>query len=75
MKSSQSADKISYDGIQTKLHQYESHVPAKISGLEKLRLEDVPETLNQRKGEGEPFLEKTEVTALVEWKLYVVPHR
>ncbi len=75
MKSSHSAHNISYDDVQTKLHRYESLVPAKILGLEKSRFEDVPEVVNQRKSEGEAFLEKTEVTALVEWKLYVVCYR
>ena len=73
MKSSLNADNISYDDIQNIVHRYESHVPPKISALEKLRVEEVPEILELRKREGEAFLEKTEVTALVEWKLYVIP--
>ena len=71
MKSSHDANHISHQDLQRTLQRYESHVPSKISGLERLRLQEVPEILDQRKREGEAFLEKTEVTSLVEWKLYV----
>ena len=74
MKSSLTADKISYDDVQTTVQRYEGHVPPKISGLDKLRLEEVPSVLAQRKDDGEAFLEKTEVASLVEWKLYVIEH-
>ena len=40
-----------------------------LSDLEELRLSTIPQTLAQRKGDGNAFLEKSEVTSLVEWKL------
>lgn len=48
---------------------YEKYLPPKVKGLEKLRLEEVPGVLEQRREDGKAFLEKTEVTNLVEWKL------
>lgn len=55
---------------------YEHYLPAKIEGLDHLRLEDVPEVLDMRRKDGDAFLEMTEVAALVEWKLCVLnpPH-
>ena len=53
-----------------KLSAYSEHVPKQIQGLEALRLVDVPDTLAQRRKDGDAFLEKTEVISLVEWKLY-----
>lgn len=51
---------------------YEHYLPARLEGLEQLRLDEVPEVLEMRRKEGDAFLEKTEVTALVEWKLCVL---
>ena len=65
------AENISYAEFQERLRSYEDHVPEKIQGLEELRLRQVPEVLSQRREDGNAFLEKTEVTGLVEWKLYV----
>ena len=74
MKSNLNSHNVSYDDIQATVNRYKSHVPSKISGLEKLRLEEVPEVLKQRKADGDAFLEKTDVTSLVEWKLYIFVH-
>lgn len=71
MRPELSAEKISHATFQAKLALYQYHVPDKISGLEDLRLNEVPEVLAQRRKDGNAFLEKTEVTSLVEWKLYV----
>ena len=71
MKATDSFSHISLDTLHTHLLNYDSHVPDKIQGLEELRLSTIPETLVQRKQDGEPFLEKTELTSLVEWKLCV----
>lgn len=71
MKAADSPSQISLDILHTHILRYDSHVPDKIQGLEELRLSVIPETLLQRKEEGKPFLEKTEVTSLVEWKLCV----
>lgn len=73
MKASAGPSQISYSTLKTHLHSYEAHVPEKIHGLEEIRLREVPETLDQRKKDSNAFLEKTEVTALVEWKLFVFP--
>ncbi|KAL9065791.1 MAG: hypothetical protein Q9161_008016 [Pseudevernia consocians] len=69
MKAADSSSQITLDTLHTHLLSYDSHVPDKIQGLEELRLSTIPENLVQRKKDGEPFLEKTEVTSLVEWKL------
>ena len=73
MKATDSPSQISVDMLHNHLLSYNSYVPDKIQGLEELRLGTIPNTLVQRKKDGEPFLEKTEVASLVEWKLYVCP--
>ena len=78
MKDPDSPTKITIKTLQSHLLSYESHVSDKIQGLESLRSNDIPETLAQRKKDGNAFLEKNgnafleknEVTSLVEWKLY-----
>jgi len=75
MDSSHNADNITYHSIHWTSKRYEEVVPSKISGLDGLRLRDIPEVLNQRKIDGEVFLEKTEVVSLVEWKLYAFSYR
>lgn len=71
MKPSELPNNISLDTFEGVVARYENQVPNDLHGLDEVRLKDVPETLAQRKQEGKPFLEKTEVTALVEWKLCV----
>ena len=71
MKASDSPANITLPALQTHVEFYESLVPSTIAGLEELRLHSIPETLAQRKKDGDAFLEKTEVISLVEWKLYV----
>jgi hypothetical protein len=70
MKDPDSPTKITLKTLQSHRLSYESHVPDKIQGLESLRGVDIPETLTQRKKDGNAFLEKNEVMSLVEWKLY-----
>lgn len=70
MKPSESPANIKYEEVQELVSCYQFHVPPKLQALEDIRLNEVPETLAQRKKDGAAFLEKTEVTALVEWKLY-----
>lgn len=69
MKPSLGPDTISYDDFKGHLGMYEHYLPAKIEGLDQIRLEEVPEVLEMRRKDGDAFLEKAEVTALVEWKL------
>ena len=72
-------DTIAHDDFKTYRTCYDldkKRLPDKLEGLSELRYTDVPETVAQRKKDGEAFLEKTEVQSLVEWKLYVpsCPH-
>ena len=69
MKAADSPGRITHSALQTYLHSYPSHVSPKIQSLDLNRLDDIPETLAQRKADGVAFLEKIEVTGLVEWKL------
>ena len=62
---------ISLDRLHALTLRYNTQITDKIQRLEELRVITIPETLKQRKKDGTPLLEKTEVTSLVEWKLYV----
>ena len=75
MDSTHIAINISYENIQCTNKRYESHVSPQISGLDGLRLRDIPETIDQRKSDGATFLEKAEVISLVDWKLYAIVSR
>lgn len=70
MKSSLRANAISSRDVDDYIGRYAKYVPSGLQGLDELRYNEVPKVLNQRTKDGEPFLEKTEVTGLVEWKLY-----
>ena len=69
MKPELTAERISYSDFQRQLSFYQDNIPDKVQGLEELRLRAIPEVLAQRREDGNAFLEKTEVTGLVEWKL------
>lgn len=69
MKAADRPADITLDTLHGHLLSYDSYIPDKIQGLEELRLSIIPKTLAQRRKDGEPFLEKSEVTSLVEWKL------
>lgn len=71
MEAVDSSANITVQTLQRYLLSYNSHVSPKIQGLESLRFGSIPETLAQRRKDGEAFLEKAEVTGLVEWKLWV----
>ena len=71
MKSTQDAAHVTYSDLKTYLLSYESHVSPDVQGLESFRLNETPEALAQRKKNGKAFLEKEEVTNLVQWKLWV----
>ena len=73
MELSDTYSQISLDRLHTLLLDYSSKIPDKLQTLEELRFKAIPETLAQRKKDGDSFLEKTDVTSLVEWKLYVYP--
>lgn len=69
MKSPPTPENISHEKFKTQLMMYGTHVPPKLLELDKLRFEEVPELLEARRKDDDAFLEKSEVTALVEWKL------
>lgn len=71
MKLALSAENINHADFQYQLRFYEDLVPESLQSLEELRLREVPERLARRRLDGNAFQDKTEVTALVEWKLYV----
>ena len=72
MELTDSADLITYGDLRKHVLSYESHVPPKIQELETFRLKEIPATLMRRDLAGGAFLEKEEVTKLVEWKLWVI---
>ena len=69
MKASLQPDKITFDDFSIYKDAYDSVVPSRIQGLQEVRLKQVPEVLEQRRKDQDAFLEKPEVTSLVEWKL------
>ena len=71
MDATNGPSQISLDKVYALALRYNNQVLDKIQGLEELRIITIPETLTQRKKDGAPLLEKTEVTSLVEWKLCV----
>ena len=71
MSATDSSSQMTLDTLYALILRYDSQVPDKIQGLDELRFRTIPETLVQRKKDGKTFLEKTELTSLVEWKLCV----
>ena len=71
MKHSDSPDQISLSNLLTHASSYDSYVPKDLQILEELRVKTIPETLAQRKKDGDTFLEKAELSNLVDWKLFV----
>ena len=73
MKPELRAEKITYMDFQHHLCTYASLVPSQLQDLDDFRFTEIPNVLSQRRSDGSAFLEKTEVTSLVEWKLYIPP--
>jgi hypothetical protein len=73
MKPSLKPEVITYAEFEANRDAYESSVPAKLHALEDIRLRHIPELLEQRNKHGDVYLERTDVSALVEWKLCVIP--
>jgi hypothetical protein len=71
MNPSLKPETISYADFEQKRNMYESTIPGKLHALENIRLHQIPEVLQQRREDGEAYLEKTDVSVLVEWKLCV----
>lgn len=73
MKPSLKPETISYVEFEANRDAYESSIPAKLHALEDIRLHQIPDLLEQRKKDGDVYLEKTDISILVEWKLCVSP--
>lgn len=70
MEASLRFDAIHYSDVNRYLSQYPDCVPSSLSStLNELRYNTIPQTLAQRKSDAEPFLEKSEIVSLVDWKL------
>lgn len=69
MRETESICKISYDQLQSLLGMYDSYAPKNIEGLDEMRYNSIPDTLQLRKQEGNAFLDKPEAESLMEWKL------
>lgn len=70
MKKAYSIDSVSYDECQSWLRMYPKHTPKNIEGLDEMRYNSIPDTVQLRKTEAKAFLEKPEVESLMDWKLY-----
>ena len=70
MKISETFSNITFDTLKHLVERYNTDVPPNLQKLEEVRLREIPETLRERRKDGDSFLEKSEFTALVEWKLY-----
>lgn len=71
MKDSQKPETVVFAEFEANRDAYESFIPSELRGLDDIRLNQIPELLEQRKTEGEAFLEKAELSNLMDWKLYV----
>ena len=70
MKKTLQIESISLSTFEDALKGYAIHVPPELNELDQLRYNHIPETLQQRRENGgEVYLEKAEVTKLVDWKL------
>ena len=73
MKESNLITAISYKDFKHHVAGYSSTVPKDLESLEEQCRETIPSILAQRKEDGEAYLDKTEVTILLEWKLFALP--
>ena len=71
MKDSQKPETILFAEFEANRDAYESFIPPELRELDDFRLHGIPKLLEERKKEGEAFLEKTELANLMDWKLYV----
>ncbi len=69
MQSSMAWDEIKYYEFITAVKDYPKYVPDKLRELDETRLQTIPKTIQQRKSGGQPYMEKSELLTLVEWKL------
>ena len=69
MRSQHRSAVITYDDLTTKSKVYDSIIPKDLRKLEDICRKEVPEKLAKRKNDGKPYLDKAEVTALMDWKL------
>ena len=71
MKADHTPKSISPSIVYTLSSKYPHEIPKDLQTLEELRVHTIPETLAQRRTDGDAFLEKAEVINLVDWKLCV----
>lgn len=71
MKDSQKPETILFAEFEAYRDVYESFIPSELRELDDIRLDKIPRLLQQRKTEGDAFLERTELSHLMDWKLYV----
>lgn len=69
MEKHHAIDEINAHDFDTLLKQYASIVPEKLADLETERLKTIPEFLTTRKQADDAYLNKAEVSTLVDWKL------
>lgn len=65
-----SANQITLSTFQQTLLLYPASVSQNLHALDSLRYDQIPELLSQRRNDGDAYLEKKDLTELVEWKLY-----
>lgn len=69
MEDSEKPDTILFAEFKTNCDAYELFISSELRELDDSRLHDIPKLLEQRKTEGEAFLEKKELSELMDWKL------
>jgi hypothetical protein len=70
METQYSPDRITHASIQTLVESYADYLPADIEALEQARMIEIPDALASRdEGDQDAFLDRNEVSKLVQWKL------
>ncbi len=69
MQNSRAWDEIKYHDLNTAVEDYPNYVPDKLRELDEIRLQTIPQKVERRKSTDQPYLEKSELLTLVEWKL------
>lgn len=62
-------DSITDQALADFVTEYPEHVPARAANYEEARYVSIPQAVSDRRRDGKPALEQSEVVALVDWKL------
>ncbi|PPJ61208.1 hypothetical protein CBER1_10287 [Cercospora berteroae] len=62
-------DSITEQALADLVTEYPEHVPARAASYEEARYVSIPQAVSDRRRDGKPTLEQSEVAALVDWKL------